>query len=104
MHTSLVQAAVLALGAAATLAEAGTQAHGPRRLGQHHQIIKKSPAAVAEAQPQALEKRQAFTGKGSYYDPETGNQGACGGFIRKNDWVVALNTQQWDGVRTQALR
>lgn len=38
-----------------------------------------------------------YTGKGSFYDPETGNQGACGGFIKRNDWVVALNTDQFDG-------
>lgn len=103
MHTSVGQVALLALGAAASLVEAGTQqAHGPRRLS-HHQNIKKAlvngQSRTAEAAG-ALEKRQAFSGKGSYYDPETGNQGACGGFIGKNDWVVALNTEQWNGVRS----
>lgn len=33
----------------------------------------------------------------TFYDPNTGNQGACGGFIGTNDWVVAINTDQYAG-------
>ena len=100
MHTSIGQVALLALGAVATLVEAGSQqnSHGPRRLAQpRHQNLKK--ALTSQAEPAGLQKRQAFSGKGSFYNPETGNQGACGGYIKTNDWVVALNTEQFDGVR-----
>jgi hypothetical protein len=86
----------IALAAAATLvsiAEAGTQhlARAGALSSKHH-----SRAQVHNNQPRTLVKRFG-PGKGSFYDPETGNQGACGGFIGRNDWVVALNTDQFAG-------
>ena len=105
MVASFGQMAVLALGAVATLVEAGTQSHGPRRLPvqPRHQNIRKAVASQPEQQA-SLEKRQSFTGKGSFYNAETGNQGACGGFIKNSDWTVALNTDQFDGVRPDITR
>lgn len=44
----------------------------------------------------AIKTATAFEGAISYYNAQTGNQGACGGFIQNSDWTVALNAAQYD--------
>lgn len=44
--------------------------------------------------------RSSLSPSATFYNPNTGNQGACGGFIGTNDWVVALNTDQYAGGET----
>ncbi|KAF8902711.1 riboflavin-aldehyde forming enzyme [Mucidula mucida] len=37
---------------------------------------------------------QAFSGDGTYYDPD-GNEGACGEKLQNSDYVVALASEQY---------
>ena len=67
MH-AFAQYTVLALTAATSLVQAGSSAHGPRRLEQSQQHAKRE---------NHLQKR--FTGKFSYYDAQTGNQVSLAG-------------------------
>ncbi|KAI9351105.1 hypothetical protein DFJ73DRAFT_760185 [Zopfochytrium polystomum] len=43
----------------------------------------------------------AFSGDMTYYNTETGNQGACGGFLSNSDYLVALNAPQYYEVPPQ---
>ncbi|KAK9894616.1 hypothetical protein P389DRAFT_98954 [Cystobasidium minutum MCA 4210] len=55
--------------------------HQPRSPGsRNHQQLAKH----------AHSKRGEHYGKATFYNAETGNQGACGGYIKNSDWVVAI--------------
>ncbi|KAJ3204325.1 hypothetical protein HDU67_009643 [Dinochytrium kinnereticum] len=45
---------------------------------------------------------QNHAGSMTFFDTETGNEGACGGFSKNSDYIVALSSNLWDtGPRSQ---
>lgn len=79
MHLpSIVTAFALSLPLLSSVAAAGSSDVVKR--GGHKQHIKRNDKLV----------KRDYTGIATFYNAETGNQGACGGFIKNTDWTVAI--------------
>jgi len=83
--TPSVGTVVLAVAGLAPAVQAGSQ----------HLAVRGSDSSKHTQVARKLWKR--FSGRGSYYDAQTGNAGACGDYIQNSDWSVALNTDQYAG-------
>jgi hypothetical protein len=71
-------------------------AHQPAKRDHHHvaAVHKRNGTEVAKRDEAGhLVKRESFTGTATWYDV-TPNAGACGDWMQKSDYVVALNSPQ----------
>lgn len=70
---------------------ASVVAAGPHGMARRHHVV---PNGLEVAQNNTVFKRQDNARLTMYY--QTGNAGACGGYNKNSDFIVALNYQQYE--------
>lgn len=94
MKASLASVALVGAFASAVIAEPlqqqQQQQHGARPSRRHNSMTKE----VRRGQSM-IKRGQTYSGQATFYNTETGNAGACGGYLSNSGYTVALNALQY---------